>query len=238
VNLWQAKTSANQHYISFLPMTSISISNKRRITEMSAVVLTAIGKFVFMDWLDWRFYFVLTAIASWTGYIIYRSKTKPGILVYWGFRTDNFKKVLRKFLPFGIISAIVFIGIGIYQGSINYDWHIIPILVIYPAWGVIQQFLLIALTAGNLQDLTGQRLNKGTIIFIAAVLFASVHYPYPWLIAGTFLLAIFYGLTYLKERNIYVLGLFHGWLGGIFYYTVLERDPFLEMFGKLFHFTG
>ena len=219
-------------------MTSFSISNKRRSAEISAVVLTAIGKFVFMDWLDWRLLFVVTAIICWGCYIIYRYKTNPGILKYWGFRTDNFKKKFRKILPYGLISVIAFIGIGLYQDSINYTWHIIPILIIYPVWGVIQQFLLIALTAGNLQDLKGQRLNKGTIIFIAALLFASVHYPYPWLIAGTFILAILYGLIYLREKNIYVLGLFHGLLGGIFYYTVLNRDPFLELFGKLFHLTG
>jgi len=91
------------------------------------------------------------------------------------------------------------------------------------------------LTAGNMQDLNGQKLNKGIIILLAALLFAAVHYPFMWLMIATFVLAIFYGWIYLSERNIYVLGLFHGWLGGIFYYTVLERDPFLEMFGNLFY---
>ena len=115
-------------------MTSILISNKRRITEIAAVVLTAIGKFVFMDWLDWRFYFVVTAIVSWAFYIMYRSKSKPGILVHWGSRIDNYKKVFRKILPVGIISVIAFMGIGLYQDSIHYSWHIIPILIIYPVW--------------------------------------------------------------------------------------------------------
>jgi hypothetical protein len=51
---------------------------------------------------------------------------------------------------------------------------------------------------------------------------------------ATFFLAAVYGWVYWKERNLYVLGLFHGWLGGIFYYTVLGRDPFVEVFGNLF----
>lgn len=216
-------------------MTSFSISNKRRILEIAAVVLTAVGKFIFMDWLNWRFPFVFVAIISWTVYIIYRSKTKPGITKYWGFRIDNFKKVLRKVLPFGIVSVIAFTCIGLYRNTINITWHIIPILFLYPVWGIIQQFLLIALTAGNLQNFKGQNLNKLTIILLSALLFALVHYPFIWLIIATFFLAIFYGLIYLSERNIYVLGIFHGWLGGIFYYTVLDRDPFLEMFGSLFN---
>ena len=200
---------------------------------ISAVVLTAIGKFFFMDYLNWRFPFVLVAILSWTAYIIYRNKTKPGILNYWGFRTDNFKTVLKKVLAFGLFSVIAFICIGLYQGSINATWHIIPILILYPVWGIIQQFLRIALTAGNLQGLKGKKLNTGLILLLSALLFAAVHYPFVWLIIATFILALFYGLIYLRERNIYVLGIFHGWLGGFFYYTVLDRDPFLEIFGKL-----
>jgi membrane protease YdiL (CAAX protease family) len=215
-------------------MTLLAISKKRRILEISAVVLTAIGKFIFMDWLHWRFPFVAIAIISWITYIIYRSKKQPPILKYWGFRTDNFKSVLKRVLPFGVLAVIGFIGVGFYQSTINLNWNIIPILILYPLWGTIQQFLLIALTAGNLHDLQGQKLNKGVIILFSALLFGFIHYPYTWLMIATFILAIFYGWIYLKERNLYVLGLFHGWLGGIFYYTVLERDPFLEMFAKLF----
>ena len=215
-------------------MNSISIPDKRRIVEISAVIVTAIGKFIFMDWLNWRFPFVAIAITSWVIYIIYRSRKQPGILRYWGLRTDNFRKVVRMLLPFGLFSMIAFAGIGLYLGTINITWHILPILIIYPVWGIIQQFLLIALTAGNMQDLKTYKLNKQVIIVIASLLFAIVHYPYTWLIIGTFVLALLYGFIYLKERNIFVLGIFHGWLGGLFYYTVVDRDPFLEMFGKLF----
>lgn len=215
-------------------MTPVAISNKKRLLEISAVILTAAGKFIFMDWLDWRFPFVGIAISCWIIYIIYRNKQQSGILKYWGFRTDNFKKVVNMILPFGLFAVIAFAGIGFYQGTINITWHIIPILILYPIWGIIQQFLLIALTAGNLHDLKSHKLNKQAIILVAAVLFALVHYPYGWLIIGTFVLALLYGFIYLKERNIYVLGIFHGWLGGLYYYTVVNRDPFLEMFGKLF----
>ncbi len=197
-------------------------------------MLTAIGKFIFMDWLNWRFPFITTAILGWVIYIIYRSKTTPGILLYWGFRTDNFKSVLKKVLPFGLAVVFICIVIGIFRHSINVTWHIIPILVLYPIWGIIQQFLLIALTTGNLQDRKGNTWSNTLIILLAAVLFAIVHYPFIWLIAGTFVLALFYGWVYLKERNIFVLGIFHGWLGGIFFYTIMNRDPFLEAFGKLF----
>ena len=75
-------------------------------------------------------------------------------------------------------------------------------------------------------------MNNLSIIFITATLFSIVHFPSKWLMIGTFLLALFYGYIYLKIKNIYAMGIFHGWLGAIFYYTVVNRDPFQEVFLK------
>ena len=208
------------------------ISDKIRILEILAVLFTAIGKFIFMDFLDWRLPFVVFAIVTWCIYIIYRYKREKNILKYWGFRTDNFKKVFKLMLPFGVISIISFIAIGYYQNTINITWHILPLLITYPIWGCIQQFITIALIAGNLKDLKRRKLSNLSIIFITAILFSVVHFPSIWLMIGTFLLALFYGYIYLKIKNIYVMGVFHGWLGAMFYYTVVNRDPFQEVFLK------
>lgn len=187
-----------------------------------------------MDLLNWKLLFILVSIVGWSAYVIYRNREVKGILSYWGFRTDNFKEVIIKLLPFGIISIVAFFAVGYFRNTINFHWHIIPILIFYPMWGVIQQFLVIGLVAGNLQDLKEYKLNEFAIIFLTATLFGLVHYPYYWLIAGTFVLALVYGFIYLRARNVYVMGLFHGWLGGLFFYTVVDRDPFAEVFGKLF----
>jgi membrane protease YdiL (CAAX protease family) len=202
---------------------------------MSAVILTAAGKFVFMDYLNWRFAFAAAVIVAWSVYIISRYRNDKEILKYWGFRMDNFTLVVRKILPVGVLSVIAFFAIGFYQNTINITWHIIPILILYPIWGVVQQFLLIALMVGNMSDLKGEHLNNWAIILFSALLFSSIHYPVVWLMIGTFVLAIFYAFIYLREKNIYALGLFHGWLGGLFYYTVVGRDPFLEMSNRIFH---
>ena len=216
-------------------MHSAYLSRNTRILQLLAVALTAIGKFVFMDLLNWRFLFISTAIIFWTGYIVYQIKKHPGIARHWGFRTDNFVRVARMILPFAAIALIILVALGFYFGTIQFTWHILPILLLYPLWGIIQQFLLIGLTGGNLQEL---KVNKAAAIMIAALLFGIIHYPFMWLALATFLLAIFYGMIYLKERNLYVLGIFHGWLGGIFYYTVLNRDPFVETFGHFLHITN
>lgn len=210
----------------------LPISDRRRILEIVAVVLTALGKFIFMDALNWRLPYVVFAIICWISYIIYRAKQDKHILKYYGFRTDNFKEILKLILPFGAISIVAFFSIGYIQGSINLTWHIIPLLISYPIWGTIQQFLTIGLIAGNLNDLKSIRLNKVVIIISTATLFSIVHYPSLWLMFGTFILAIFYGYIYLKIKNVYAMGLFHGWLGTLFYYTVLGLDPFQDIFMK------
>lgn len=210
----------------------IQISDKRRTLEISAVLVTGIGKFVFMDYLNLKFPFIVISIFAWATYIWLRKRSIKGIMYYWGFRTDNFKQVLHIVIPFGTLSVVFFLIVGLMQDTVNLSWHIIPILVTYPIWGVLQQFLVIGLVTGNLQDMNSITLRKPVIVLLTAILFAAVHYPYNWLILGTFVLALFYGYVYLRARNVYVLGIFHGWLAGLFFYTVLNRDPFLELFGK------
>lgn len=211
------------------------MTDRRRIAEIGFVVITGAGKFIFMDWLQWKLPFILTAIFGWTVYVIVRQKQVPGILRYWGFSADNFRNVLKMVLPFGVASIIVFFLIGFYLQSMILSWHIVPVLLLYPVWGVIQQFLVIAIVAGNLKDLKCRRFPDTLIILLTALLFGILHYPFYWLIAGTFVLALFYGYIYLRARNVYVMGIFHGWLGALFFYTVVGRDPFAEVFGKVFH---
>ena len=210
----------------------IQIRDKRRILEITAVLLTGIGKLIFMDHLDLKFPFITVCILGWGAYIWMRSASVEWMMKYWGFRIDNFNKVVKIVLPFGLLAILAFFIVGLIRESIIFSWHVIPILLIYPIWGVIQQFLVIALVAGNLQDMKGITLQKPVITVLTALLFGVIHYPYNWLMVGTFILALFYGYVYLKERNLFVLGLFHGWLGGLFYYTVVNRDPFLEVFGE------
>jgi len=91
----------------------------------------------------------------------------------------------------GMISVLTFFVVGFIQGIIIPSWHVILILITYPIWGLIQQFLVIGLVAGNLQDLNGMTIRKSIIILSVAILFALIHYPHKLLIFGTFILALF-----------------------------------------------
>jgi large-conductance mechanosensitive channel len=208
--------------------------NKTRhnVIEIALAIITAIGKIIFMDILNWRLPFISIVILGWVIYILWQRKRHPDRLIQWGFRTDNWLGVCKRVLPFAILAIGAFFVIGLANNSIQWTWHIFPILLIYPLWGILQQFLVISLVAGNLQDFNAHKKRSGLIILGASTLFALVHYPHEWLMGGTFLLALFYGYIFLKDHNIYVLGILHGWLGALFFYTVLNRDPFNEVFSK------
>ncbi|MGC6429697.1 MAG: CPBP family intramembrane glutamic endopeptidase [Jejuia sp.] len=223
------KPKLTKHLIEF-SKTKL-ISERRRILEIIAVVITAIGKFVFMDFLEWRLPFVVFAVLGWSIYVYHRAKKEKSVLKYWGFRTDNFKKASKFILPFVVIAVASFFIVGLVQGTLNVTWHILPLLLTYPIWGSIQQFLAIGLIAGNLNYL---KVNKLAVIVLTAILFSVVHYPSIWLMIGTFILALFYGYMYLKVKNIYAMGICHGWLGALFYYTVVHQDPFQDIFMKYF----
>lgn len=204
------------------------------ITEILLASATGIGKLIFMDWLNWKFPFIVVMIFAWSFYVWRCYKQNPAVLQKWGFRWDNFGNVMKLMLPFGMLAVVSSLAVGYWRDTLNLTWHIIPILILYPIWGAIQQFLVISLVAGNLHDLKLKGWNDWLVIFTAALLFGLVHYPYGWLMGGTFVLALFYGYIFLKERNVYAMGLFHGWLGAIFFYTVVGRDPFMEVLGKYF----
>jgi membrane protease YdiL (CAAX protease family) len=206
------------------------IPDKIRLFEITAVLITGAGKFILMDWLEWRLIYTSCAILFWITYIIIRYRQDKHILKYWGFKREDFTTVLIRLLPFALPAVLLFFLIGYLRNTIILSWHIIPVLILYPAWGIIQQFLVVGLVAGNLQDMDGKKPPRWQIIGLTSILFAAVHYPYWWLVGGTFLLALIYTTIYLSRRNIFALGLLHGWLGAFFFYTVMNRDPWIEMF--------
>jgi hypothetical protein len=74
-------------------MNESAKTDKRRYFELTAVFITASGKFIFMDHLNQRLPFILSAIAFWVLYVLYRFRQDKSILKAWGFRKDNFKLV-------------------------------------------------------------------------------------------------------------------------------------------------
>ena len=208
-------------------------TDRIRKFEILTVLATGIGKLIFFNWLHLQFWFIMLASIFWIGYIFYRVRSNKSILNWWGFRKEGFRDSLRMIVPLALIALTLFILYGLRSGKMILSWHILPSLVLYPIWGTIQQFLIMALVAGNLDTLKGIRMPRYLSILITALIFGIVHFPYYLLIAGTFVLAIIYALVYFNYRNLWVLGIFHGWLGSFFYFFVLGRDAWITFIDSI-----
>lgn len=186
-------------------------------------------KFVFMDWLDFRTFYIVAACAFWFLFIIRKYKNNPSVLKRWGFKKQNLRQSLLFLLPFGavVLAGIIFYGIKVNATFLN--WHIIPIFLLYPAWGIIQQFIVLGLVAGNLRSLKNTRIMDWQVMFITSLLFALVHCNSTPLVIYTFVMEVIFVITYFKWRNLWALGLFHGWVSSFFLFFVLKRDLLNEL---------
>ena len=209
------------------------ISNARRTLEISAVIITGIGKFIFVDLLPYKVWYIITAIIFWVVYILWQSINNREILSYWGFHKKDFKKLFLKILPVVSTTVLIFLAFGLVRDTLVINWHLLPILLLYPLWGVIQQFLMIGLVAVNLEDFKSIDIPRIIITTVTAILFSMVHYPSIPLLISTFVLGVCYAFLFLRYRNIWVLGIYHGWLGAFFYFFVLKKDPWIELMNTL-----
>lgn len=169
----------------------IEIKNSQRLFEIAMVVITGIVKVLFVDILHIKLAFIISAITFWIVYIVYQTRKRPELWKYWGLTFTNYKPTLK---IVGFVGLIVVLGIliyGIWFKHTEWNWHIFIVLLTYPLWGTIQQFLIMSLFAGNLKDMNGNNLKEIPIILLTSIFFAFIHYPSYPLILATFLMAIF-----------------------------------------------
>ena len=80
----------------------------------------------------------------------------------------------------------------------------------------------------NLEHLPGLRQRKFLIAPLVACAFGLIHLPDLALVAATCMLELALIPLYQRHRNLWPLGVVHGWLGAFFYLWVLDRDLWAE----------
>jgi len=209
----------------------MQITDQRRLFEVLAAALTGVGKIVFINLIDFRLPFIIITCLGWLGYVVFRFRKNDGILKYWGLRWEGFSKSFWQLLPIVVGAVLIFLCFGYYFKTSVLDESVLFILLLYPIWGVLQQFLVLGIFARNLTDGWAGKLSLTLVVGLTAVLFSIIHYPSPLLIGPTFFLAIVYVTLYIRGYNIITLGIYHGWLAAFFFYSVLGRNPWVEAFG-------
>lgn len=196
--------------------------------EVAAVVATGL-LFLLCRSQNVQGVFVVVAGSFWIAFVGYRARRDPIVVRTWGFRLDTFWPAFQAVTAFSLPVAGVMALVGASRGTLRFPPHAWILMALYPVWGVVQQFLVQALLVRNLEG----SLPTARLLVVGSCLFAIVHVPETPLMVATFGLGLVYIPLYLRHRNLWPLGLYHGWLGTFFYLWVLGRDPWIETFGRL-----
>jgi hypothetical protein len=206
-------------------------SNVLRWLEVAAVAATGVLHLVFQS-LGGKGLFIALACVGWIGYIGWRVRQDSSLWVQWGFHTNNLSSAFVWPTVIFVVGVSLMAGYGLAHGRLIWQGHILLLLLLYPLWGILQQFLVQALGVANLMTLFPK---QGVMVAlpVGVLLFSLVHYPDGWvLMLATGVMACFFIPCYLRDRNLWPLGLYHGWLGTFFYLWVLGQDPWIDVFGK------
>ena len=214
-------------------MAQVHKNTKRPVWEVVAVIATGITHLIFEEAFHAKGPFIAIAAIGWLSYVIFRARQESGALHDWGLRLSGIRKASVAPLIVLLAGTFAIACVAMARDSLNLHWHILPLFLIYPIWGIIQQFLIQALVVNNLSQIKGGQLHVAVITLICALLFGVVHWPDYLLMGGTFLLGLVFTPIYLRTKSILPLGIVHGWLGAMMYFWILDRDPIQELFGVI-----
>jgi len=170
---------------------------------------------------------VLGGAGLWAIYLAARLRRDPGALRRWGLRADNVWPAARETAAVALPLAAAMTAFGFARGHLPPPQGFWPILVLYPAWGLAQNFLLNAMLARNLRTVLPERL----VVALGAVLFSLSHAPDLEVMALTLLVAPLWLVLYRRHPNLWVLGVAHGVLGTLAFFAVLGRNVLRALLG-------
>lgn len=170
--------------------------------------------------------FMGIALVGWGVYVALRVRRDHAILSEWGVPAGNSGPAFRAAGAVFVVAAAGLAIAGWRLGHLTLTPGLALLLVVYPFWAFVEQFLLQAMLARNL----AARFHPALVTVACALLFAADHLPDLPLAAAVLALALVWTPLYLRFRRLLPLALFHGWLGAMFYVWVLGRDPLREIF--------
>ena len=195
--------------------------------EVFAVVTTGLLYYVF-KYLEAQSVFIITAVGFWIVFIYCRASNDLTVMDEWGFRCKNLARCFLMATLLAVPILVAMAGFAASRGKLTFPAHAWILLALYPIWGIIQQFLIQALVVRNVAR-SGLALSPAAIVLIGATLFSMAHLNNLPLLLATFGLGLVFVPLYLRYRNLWPLGLYHGWLGTLFYFWVLGCDPWSKL---------
>ena len=180
--------------------------------------------------------YTVVSVSVWSIAIIIAIVRNPDPALFrkWGFRTDNLAAAFVAPTAYALFALVIMALIGRQRGSLALPLHSLIVFALYPIWGLVQQFLLQAVLIGSIERPTGLRSKPWFLAIVSGLLFGAIHPPFLLLMLATALMALGFTPMYLRWRNLWPLGLYHGLLGVLILYWVLGKDVWLDAL-KLFN---
>lgn len=177
----------------------------------------------------------LVAVILWGIYVLWRIANTPGMARAWGFRWDNFFEALRPSAFFLLVAAVLLLLYGKLNDRLTVPPSFWLALLLYPLYGIAQQFALQALVTRNLRSLISRRSIRACA---SAGMFSAAHFPNAWLMGLTFPTGFVFSWLYERRPNLWAVGITHGLLGALAYYLVLGLDPGAEIITAVRHIVS
>jgi membrane protease YdiL (CAAX protease family) len=173
-----------------------------------------------------------SAILLWGLYVLWHAFRTPALVRCWGLRADNMLEAIRPCLIILILGAAALLTYGAMCGRAAIPRTAWIAFLLYPFYGIAQQFALQALITTNLRGLIPGRAVR---TLVAAGLFSAAHTPDGRLMALTFPSGLVFTWLYERHPNLWAIGVTHGVLGALAYYLVLGLDPGAEILEAVRH---
>lgn len=203
----------------------MSTDKRTAALELSAVGLTAAAHLATWAWPVLHAVVVLTIMLGWAGYIACRCRGDVEARRALGLQRRGLGATLRITLPLALASVALFAAFAWSQGTLSLPWTLALLFLTYPAWGLTQQLLVQGVLVRNLDAVPALQRRPWLIALAAGLLFGLVHWPFPELMVATTLMGAGFALIWLRHRNLWPLGLVHGWGGALFFLWVMGKDP-------------
>ncbi|HYT94716.1 MAG TPA: hypothetical protein VEL76_38725 [Gemmataceae bacterium] len=85
--------------------------------------------------------FILGACVCWTGFIVVRVRQHKDAFRTWGFRMENLWQAAAIPALIFVVAAASLAGYAAFHGTLRFPPPTLLLFLVYPVWGVIQQFL-------------------------------------------------------------------------------------------------
>jgi hypothetical protein len=134
-----------------------------------------------------------------------------------GLRLDNLVVSARDVGLITLLGAVIVLGIGLLAGARpRLHAGLIDDFLLYPLWGIVQQFAMQAFTYRRLREGIG---GVAASALLTAFLFGVVHYPNLALALVTAVGGYAWCRLFERHPNLFTLALSHGWLAVLLRYS-------------------